>query len=301
MGWMSFHWMYWTGLSIMVLLGVVDDRLDLGSTLKFAVQVIVSLLFVWQTDTHIWSFFNLFGIGPLPVWLGYALSVVVMVFLMNAINLIDGVDGLAGGTTLVSLYLFHTILPSETHSLSWILLSLGLIVFLGYNFSIKRKIFMGDAGSLGLGFILASQALEILQTPQNHEKLFAMNPIIVIVLVLGYPIADTVRVFSIRIFLGLSPFNPDRRHLHHVLLGKGFTHPGVTTFVLSVLTAFYFLNKMLAPILDSHLMILINIAALMGLHYFVKFQSKRVVKFWKFIHHYTFRPVKLLWLKLVDA
>src|SRR6056300_1602944 len=250
---------YWIGLTIIVFLGAIDDRLNLSSGFKFLVQFGVATYYVLSSGNYIDQLYGLFGVGELPDWLGISLSIVTVVYLINAVNLIDGIDGLAAGTSMLSLYLFSTLMGGGQHFFTFAFIGLGLIVFMGFNFSKNKKIFLGDAGSLGLGFVLATMAMEFLFSGNQHTAHLNLNPIIVAVLILGYPIADTMRVFIIRLSMGLSPFNADRRHLHHVLLDKGFTHFGVTTFIMSVMAGLVLGNKLLGPRLDSHLVILINI------------------------------------------
>jgi len=115
------------------------------------------------------------------------------------VNLIDGVDGLAAGISLLALYLFSTLMGGGEHLITFAFIGLGLIVFMGFNYSDKRKIFLGDAGSLSLGFILATFAMEFLHSGNATTHHLNLNPVIVASFVLGYPVADTIRVFAIRI------------------------------------------------------------------------------------------------------
>ena len=200
---------------------------------------------------------------------------------INAVNLIDGVDGLSAGTSLLSIGLLTKLMGGGEHYFSLAFIGLGLIVFMGFNYSEKRKIFLGDAGSLGLRFVLATLAMEFLHSGNNHIENLNLNPLIVAILILGYPIADTMRVFTIRMSLGLSPFNADKRHMHHVLLDKGFSHFGVTSFIMTVIGGFVVVNKFLAPRLDSHLMILLNVGALILIHLFVRYRSTQLRTFWR--------------------
>ena len=215
---------YWVGLLSIVVLGTADDRLDLGSKFKFFVQFGVAVYYVIFSGNYVDSLYGLFGIGAIPSWLGISLSVITVVYLINAVNLIDGVDGLAAGTSLLSMYLFSVLMGGTEHFFTFAFVGIGLVIFMGFNFSRKKKIFMGDAGSLGLGFILATMVMEFLNSGNGHISSLNLNPVVVGVLILGYPIADTLRVFIIRLSMGLSPFNADRRHMHHVLLDKGFSH-----------------------------------------------------------------------------
>ena len=193
---------YWIGLGAIVTLGTLDDRLDLSSALKFFIQFAVAAYYVLSTGNYVDNLYGLFGIGALPSWLGISLSIITVVYLINAVNLIDGVDGLAAGISLLALYLFSTLMGGGEYLITSIFIGLGLIVFMGFNYSNKRKIFLGDAGSLSLGFIIATFAMEFLHSGNAHHLHLNLNPVIVAILILGYPVADTIRVFAIRISLG---------------------------------------------------------------------------------------------------
>jgi len=290
---------YWIGLGAIVALGTLDDRLDLSSTLKFFIQFTVAAYYVLSTGNYVDNLYGLFGIGALPSWLGISLSIITVVYLINAVNLIDGVDGLAAGISLLALFLFSTLMGGGEHLITSIFIGLGLIVFMGFNYSNKRKIFLGDAGSLSLGFIIATFAMEFLHSGNAHHAFLNLNPVMVAILILGYPVADTIRVFAIRISLGLSPFNADRRHMHHVLLDKGFSHFGVTTFIMTVMAGLVLGNKLLGPILDSHLVILINILGILLIHLFVRHRSTQLRIFWRSFSRAVFNPVKKVWNKFV--
>jgi len=292
---------YWIGLGAIVTLGTLDDRLDLSSALKFFIQFAVAAYYVLSTGNYVDNLYGLFGIGALPSWLGISLSIITVVYLINAVNLIDGVDGLAAGISLLALFLFSTLMGGGEYLITSIFIGLGLIVFMGFNYSNNRKIFLGDAGSLSLGFIIATFAMEFLHSGNAHHLHLNLNPVIVAILILGYPVADTIRVFAIRISMGLSPFNADRRHMHHVLLDKGFSHFGTTTFIMTVMAGLVLSNKFLAPRLDSHLMILLNILGILLIHLFVRHRSTQLRIFWRSFSRTFFNPVKKVWNKyMVD-
>ena len=291
---------YWIGLMSIVVLGTADDRLDLGSKFKFFVQFGVAVYYVIFSGNYVDSLYGLFGIGAIPSWLGISLSVITVVYLINAVNLIDGVDGLAAGTSLLSMYLFSVLMGGTEHFFTFAFVGIGLVIFMGFNFSRKKKVFMGDAGSLGLGFILATMVMEFLNSGNGHISTLNLNPVVVGILILGYPIADTLRVFIIRLSMGLSPFNADRRHMHHVLLDKGFSHFGTSTFIMTCVGLIVLLNKTLAPILDSHLMIFINLGVVLLIHLFVRHRSAQLRIFWRSFSRSIFNPVKSLWNKYVS-
>lgn len=218
-----------SGIVILFFLGVKDDILVLSPKKKMFVQVAVSALVVIFADLRIENLFGIFGINEVPYAISLPLTVFIFIALINAINLIDGIDGLAGGIGMIAggmfgLWFFlngHFALACLSASMSGALLG-----FLRFNYSKTSKIFMGDTGSLIVGFLLSMFALKFIQL--NIEYRFNPNasfsaPILAIV-VLIVPIFDTLRVFIIRLKDKKSPFVGDRNHLHHILIDSGLSH-----------------------------------------------------------------------------
>lgn len=218
-----------SAIVILFFLGVKDDILILSPKKKMFVQVVVSALVVIFADLRIENLFGIFGINEVPYALSLPLTVFVFIALINAINLIDGIDGLAGGIGMIAggmfgLWFFlngHFALACLASSMSGALLG-----FLRFNYSKTSKIFMGDTGSLIIGFLLSMFALKFIQL--NIEYRFNPNasfsaPILAI-FVLIVPIFDTLRVFIVRLKDKKSPFVGDRNHLHHILIDSGLSH-----------------------------------------------------------------------------
>jgi hypothetical protein len=158
--------------------------------------------------------------------------------MINAFNLIDGVDGLAGAVALVVSTAFGVFFLLNGNPLfvlvSFVLIG-AILGFLRYNLSDRNKIFMGDAGSMMVGFLLSFQALAFLELNALETAQFSVtNGPIMVLAVLSYPILDTVRVFVLRIRDGRSPFSADRNHIHHRLLGLGMKHKQVTLLLVFV-------------------------------------------------------------------
>ena len=222
------------GLVIFVT-GLIDDIRGLTARQKFIGEVAACLTVIVVGKHHLVTLGDLFGFGEilLPVWLGVPFTVFAVVGVINAINLIDGLDGLAGGVSLISLFAFF-LFGYLANDLVAMLLSAamigGLLGFLKYNFY-PARIFMGDAGSLTVGFLLGFLAVHSTQHPNS-----VVSPVVPL-LILGVPIADTIWVMSRRVLNGESPFSPDRTHMHHRFLNLGFEHRftvviiyGITTF-----------------------------------------------------------------------
>ncbi len=214
---------------ILFFLGVKDDILILAPKKKMYVQIAASLLVVVLGDLRIENLFGIFGIYSVPYFISLPLTVFVFIALINAVNLIDGIDGLMGGIAMIAGGLFGIWFYLNQHyALACLAASMAgaLLGFLRFNFSKTSKIFMGDTGSLIVGFLLAVFAVRFIQL--NIQYRFDPNsyfaaPILAIV-VLIVPIFDTLRVFIIRLNNKKSPFVADRNHLHHLLIDSGLSH-----------------------------------------------------------------------------
>ncbi len=218
-----------SAIVILFFLGVKDDILVLSPKKKMFVQVAVSGLVVILADLRIENLFGIFGVNEIPYILSLPLTVFIFIALINAINLIDGIDGLAGGIGMIAGGMFGLWFYLNGHyALACLAASMSgsLVGFLRFNYSKTSKIFMGDTGSLIVGFLLTMFALKYIQL--NIEYRFNPNasfsaPILAIV-VLIVPIFDTLRVFIVRLKDKKSPFVGDRNHLHHILIDSGLSH-----------------------------------------------------------------------------
>lgn len=217
------------GFIILFFLGIKDDLFALAPIKKIVSQVIAAGLVVIGSDLRITDFFGIFGIYEIPYALSVALTIFIFIALINAINLIDGIDGLAGGVGMIVTAFFGLWFLINGHfslaSLS-LCLSSSLAGFLRYNFSKTNKIFMGDTGSLILGFVITTLAVKFIHYNVLHSfrpALFVNAPVLAIVL-LSVPIFDTIRVFAIRTMRGKSPFKADRIHMHHLVVDNGLNH-----------------------------------------------------------------------------
>lgn len=213
--------------SIVVLfaLGIMDDLKDLSAKYKFIIQIALATL-IALSGIRITSFEGLFGINDLSLSAQYTITVLALVGITNAFNLIDGIDGLAGGIgfmSLVTLGLFLTMSGDANTALIAFALAGGLMAFLYFNFN-PARIFMGDTGSLVLGFVVAVLCIRLMQVNvMITNPVLPHAPVFVFGIVL-IPVFDTMKVFITRIWRGKSPFSPDKTHIHHLLTNQGFSH-----------------------------------------------------------------------------
>jgi len=217
--------------TLLFLLGTLDDLVDISANLKFIIQILVSIILVWQADVRILSFYGLFGLEDLPLWFSYLFSVTVITFFINAYNLIDGIDSLSSSVGMYVLLCFGCVfLYNGAYIDSLIAFSVfgALLGFWLYN-KPPARIFMGDSGTLSIGLIMAYFAIKVSNLPIDSEGSY--NPVFAMV-VLVYPVIDTLRVFTKRILKGISPFTPDKNHIHHLLLDLGYGHGKATLIII---------------------------------------------------------------------
>ncbi len=210
------------GTLVIFLTGLIDDLHGISAKRKFLGEIAACLVTITVGGLYIHNLGNLFGFGAvsLPVWIAIPFTLFAVVGVINAMNLIDGLDGLAGGVSVIALCAFLILAWMDANApaalLSAALLG-ALIGFLKFNFY-PARIFMGDTGSLTIGFVLAFLAL-LLTQPQGTT----ISPVVP-VLILGVPILDTLWVMFRRIAKRQSPFAPDKTHVHHKFLDLGFQH-----------------------------------------------------------------------------
>lgn len=231
-------------IAILVLLffvGVKDDIIGTAPIYKLVAHIIVGFILVMLGDVRIESLHGLFGVSDsFPEEASVFLSLFVYIVVVNAFNLIDGVDGLAGGVGFISTLVFgiwFQLLGVEYLSIISFSLCGALAGFLIFNFN-PARIFMGDSGSLTVGAIITFLSIRLIETPVNSGPEIFQNvstPVLAMA-ILAYPLLDTLRVFSIRSAKGVSPFSADKNHLHHKLLEKGCTHKK-TVLILYLYTA----------------------------------------------------------------
>ena len=233
------------GLFAIMAVGFIDDVLVLTPTAKLLGEALAGIALVGFADlriTHLHGIFGIEQIGTLP---SYAISLFVLIAIINAVNLIDGIDGLASG--LGMLYcLFFAVYFGLVGDTSWSILAICMIgslaVFFIYNvFGNRGKIFMGDSGSLLLGYLLTAFVFHFCEINAYHEVPEALHmsaaPAVAIC-VLTVPLFDTIRVSLTRIKQHRSPFKPDKNHIHHLLLNTGLNHIQTTCILLSVSVVF---------------------------------------------------------------
>lgn len=216
---------FFFSITVLLGLGIMDDLKDLSARYKFIIQVGLAAL-IALSNIRLTSFNGLFGVNDLSLGAQYTFTILAIVGITNAFNLIDGIDGLAGGIgfmSLITLGIFLTMGGDANTALIAFALAGGILAFLYFNLN-PAKIFMGDTGSLVLGFVIAVLCIRLVQINEiTAAPVLTHAPVFIFGMVL-IPVFDTLRVFSLRIWKGKSPFEADKTHIHHLLTNTGFSH-----------------------------------------------------------------------------
>lgn len=228
-----------SAISLMVFFGLKDDIFGSTPFEKIIFQTLAALLIIISCEIRIQTFDGLFGIYELPLLFSYVFSVFVFVIIVNAFNLIDGIDGLSASIGLVSTLSFGVFFflgDLVIQSLIMFCYSGALLSFLLFNF--KKEMFLGDNGSMSLGVVVAFGVFSLITITHearflNETNYFIENASIVALALISFPLLDTIRIFCVRLMNGKSPFMPDRNHLHHHLIELNFSHINSTLLIVS--------------------------------------------------------------------
>lgn len=227
------------GLFILFITGVKDDLYPLVPYKKLIGQIVAVAVVVGQGDVRLVSFYGLFDIHELPYIVSVALSGVFFLAIINSFNFIDGINGLSSGIGLVvstTYALCFAFLQDELFLILSLSVAGSQIAFLRYNL-INARIFMGDSGSMILGFLVALLSIHFLQANElaSDYLLKKIDAVVFVFSIIIIPVMDTIRVVFIRIFiLKKSPLHADRNHIHHALLDIGLNHEQATGVLMLV-------------------------------------------------------------------
>ena len=254
---------------VVFLIGVKDDIIPTAPRKKVYGQLIAAAILIWASDLRIPGLYGIGGIEELPYWISVLFTAFTVIVIINAFNLIDGVNGLTGTITIVGASALGIWFYLAGHP-EYTLLAAGLIgailAFLKYNWT-PARVFMGDTGSLLLGLLMAILTIRFLQfhleVPTDRPYYLPAAPATAIGFLI-VPLFDTLRVFTTRIVRGRSPFTADRNHIHHLLTDLHLSH-GQTTGILAVIAVlFVVLVLMLQNLGNLGLITLIIALALLG-------------------------------------
>ena len=282
------------GLLLIYLGGIKDDLMGMSCVYKFAIQVVSSLLLIFS-GLYINGFYGFLGVEDMPIWICIPLTIVIMVFIINSINLIDGMDGLASGISIFALCIYGTLFMLQGLWYYSVLAfsTVGVLVtFFYYNVfgNVKkgRKLFMGDSGSLTLGFILAFLAIRYTHyspgemPPVNNSFIIAFSPILI-------PMLDVLRVMASRIRRHKHLFKPDRSHIHHKLMDMGISKTMALLVLLSMCSGFCVMNFLLIGLMNCTFIFIIDLALWIFMNmYFSYIIKKQSISFSKIVLNQSF-------------
>lgn len=224
--------------AVMLMVGIIDDRFEIKTSYRLFIQVSCAYA-IASSGVLITSLYGIFGIHSIPVPFQYALTIVVIVGVVNAFNLMDGIDGLLGFISIIgflTLLILSFIAGNYELCILFSAIIGATIGFLRFNLS-KRRIFLGDAGSIFIGFILGVSGIQILKIVPFQGKLDPASAFLIIVAIFIIPVFDSLRVYLGRMKVGQSPFTADKSHLHHLFLLTGLNHRK-TAITISIATLF---------------------------------------------------------------
>lgn len=257
-----------TGLIVIYAVGIWDDVTGMSWRFKLFFQFVAALLMVFAAPC-LDNFQGLFGLHELPCWVACPFTVLLVVAVINAFNLIDGVDGLCSGLSML-IFLTLSIQFVRLGNYVWALLAacvLGIAAaFFMYNaFGKRLKIFMGDGGSLTLGYVAAFLCLKLVTLAQTTTPpVDDITPVTLMGLVF-LPLYDMLRLFIARMWKGHSPFTPDKNHIHHKFLQLGYTHLQSTGMIMLVQACYIVGNFVAARWLNINLIFAIDFVTAMVL------------------------------------
>ncbi len=221
---------------ILMFTGLMDDILVVAPDKKLYAQILTATMLVLGSDIRISNFFGVLGIYQLNYFISIGFTIFFFIIFINSFNLIDGIDGLAGGITiavcLAFAYSFYALNDLQMVVFAFTIIG-SILAFLYFNLSKKFKIFMGDTGSLLLGFLIAFMTIKFLHLVLEEKPYLPTAPAIAVAILI-IPIIDTLSVTFIRLKNGHSPMKADKNHLHHKFLSVGLSHQQTALILIIV-------------------------------------------------------------------
>jgi len=269
---------------IIFFIGLKDDLLVISPIKKLAAQIVASSIIIIGADLQLESFYGVLGVEMLPAWFGFLFSLFVCILIINAYNLIDGVDGLAsvlggiaacffGGWFFATGYFNYAILAFVAVG--------ALVAFIRFNFSRKQKIFLGDTGSMLIGLLSAIMALQFIKLNSQASENYFHNAPLLVITVLGVALFDVLRVVIVRLRRNQFPLSPDRSHIHHLLLDLNFSHKKATLFLGMGNIAMILIAMFTLPLLQptaAFLLILLFFFCYLILCHQLQFSNPKTIK-----------------------
>ncbi|CAI2305691.1 UDP-N-acetylglucosamine--undecaprenyl-phosphate N-acetylglucosaminephosphotransferase [Vibrio parahaemolyticus] len=240
-GTIEHSWLYLLCICILTIVGAIDDKTDLSFKVRLGVQAVLSVVMMKVAGLELSNLGDMFGIGQVSLgWAGSLITIVAVIGAINAFNMVDGIDGLLGGLSIVTFGALALLLQVDSqHGLAYlcVVIVVAMLPYIFMNLGIlgrERKVFMGDAGSMMIGFTVIWLLLGVSQT-ESSEPL--MRPVTALWLI-AVPLMDMAAIMIRRIRRGDSPFKPDREHLHHIFQRLGLS-PKQTLVAICTIATLY--------------------------------------------------------------
>ena len=296
---------------VIMLVGFCDDVRGLSPRIRFLIEILLVAFLIYATGNQINNFHGLWGIKELPNWASVPITIFACVGILNAINLIDGVDGYSSGYCIMSSamfgYVFYELGNVKMVTLAAIMIAALLPFFFCNVFGKHSKMFIGDAGTLSMGILMSTFVRNMLTVSTDISHIADNLGLIPLSLaIMSVPIFDTLRVMAARIRRGTSPFYPDKTHLHHLFIDFGFSHIGTTFSILCmnclVVLAWY-LSYRLGATIDVQLYVVIVMSTLITFVFYgvmnkQLYKKSRACKIMKAIGRRTHFERQGVWLTL---
>ena len=293
---------------VIMLVGLVDDIRGLSPKIRFVIEIFLVFYLIQATGHQINNFHGLWGVNVIPEWVSIPLTIFACVGIINAVNLIDGVDGYSSGYCIMaSIYFaitFFYLGNLKMVALAGIIIASLLPFFLCNVFGRHSKMFIGDAGTLSMGILISTFVRNMLTSTIDSTIVADNLGLIPLSLaIMSVPIFDTLRVMGSRIMRGTSPFKPDKTHLHHAFIDLGFSHIG-TTFSILCLNTFvvlcWYVSYKLGASIDAQLYIVIVLSVLITFvfYWFVQYnirRNTRMLSYMKVVGRWTHIERKGFW------
>ncbi|HSU29075.1 MAG TPA: MraY family glycosyltransferase [Chitinophagaceae bacterium] len=265
---------------VIFFLGLKDDLMVLSASKKFIGQVIAASILIHLGGIRLDSMHGLIGLQEVPEAFGLALSYLTIIVVINSFNLIDGVDGLASSLGILTMLIFGSyffVIGQQAYSLLAFSVAGSLVAFLIFNHQ-PARIFMGDSGSLMIGLVNSILVIKFINVADSVSVTIPIQSAVAIgFAILIVPLLDTLRVFSIRIINGKSPFTPDRNHVHHLLLDRGLSHAAVTMTCVAINIGFIVLAWLCRSLGSSWLLLVMLGISTIGLSLLYNGRQKRTM------------------------
>ncbi|MBP3383453.1 MAG: undecaprenyl/decaprenyl-phosphate alpha-N-acetylglucosaminyl 1-phosphate transferase [Tidjanibacter sp.] len=295
-------------MTIMMFVGMIDDIIGLSFKTRFFVEILLVSALIVSTGNQINNFHGLWGITIVPDWVSVPLTIFACVGIINAVNLIDGVDGYSSGYCVMACLYFGYVFwkLGDVHMVVLSAITIGsLLPFFFCNvFGKHSKMFIGDAGTLSMGILMSTFVMNMLTATTDSTAVADNLGLIPLSLaIMSVPIFDTLRVMGSRILRGTSPFKPDKTHLHHAFIDLGFSHIG-TTFSILCLNSFvvlcWFIAYKLGVSVDVQLYIVIALGTIIAFvfYWFVQYnirKNTRIFRVLKIVGRATHLERKGIW------